>query len=81
MSIDRHSLVNEFPEYRNEIHQLKTSNMHFSKLFHKYDEIDHAIWRIESGAEAASGERLEVLKKLRLTLKDELFVLLKNVAA
>jgi len=80
MPLENHSLVNEFPEYREQIHQMKTSNNHFARLFDEYDQAEHAVHRIESGAEAASDERLETLKKQRLHLKDELFGMLKQAA-
>lgn len=80
MPLENHSLAREFPEMRELIHQLKTTNAHFARLFDSYDEAEHAVHRIESGAEAASDERLEGLKKQRLKLKDELFALLKKAA-
>ena len=80
MPLENHSLINEFPEMREKIHQLKMSDNHFSRLFSAYDTIEHAVHRIESGAEAASDEHLESLKKERLKLKDALFVLLKKAA-
>jgi len=75
MPLENHSLVNEFPEMRERIHIMKSSNMHFSKLFNEYDAIEHSVHRIESGAVAASDVRLQSLKKQRLLLKDSL---LKN---
>ncbi|MEK6746173.1 MAG: YdcH family protein [Pseudomonadota bacterium] len=80
MPLENHSLINEFPEMREHIHQMKTSNNHFARLFAEYDAVEHDVHRIESGAEAASDERLEGLKKQRLHLKDELFGLLKKAA-
>ena len=80
MSIENHSLINEFPEMRDRIHALKVSDNHFARLFGEYDEVDHAVHRIESGAEAAADDRLEQLKKKRLSLKDELYNLLKKAA-
>jgi uncharacterized protein YdcH (DUF465 family) len=80
MPLENHSLVKEFPEMKDKIHQMKTSDNHFSKLFAQYDELEHSVHRIESGAEAASDDRLEELKKKRLSLKDELFGLLKKAA-
>lgn len=80
MPLESHSLVKEFPEMRDKIHTLKNSDNHFSKLFARYDELEHSVHRIESGAEAASDDRLEELKKQRLSLKDELFGLLKKAA-
>ncbi len=80
MPVENHSLVNEFPEMRERIHQLKTTDNHFARLFAEYDDAAHAVHRIESGAEAAADDYLESLKKKRLHLKDELFGLLKKAA-
>ena len=80
MPLENHSLINEFPELRERIHALKASDNHFARLFSDYDAAEHAVHRIESGAESASDERLEQLKKQRLSLKDELFSLLKKAA-
>ncbi|WP_144394129.1 YdcH family protein [Pleionea sediminis] len=77
MKIDRHSLAIELPEYKEQIHQLKMENAHFSKLFDDYHEIDHQVIRIEKGIENTSDEFLEKLKKQRLSLKDQLFDMLK----
>ena len=80
MPLENHSLINEFPEMRERIHQLKTSDNHFARLFGEYDAVEHEVHRIESGAEAASDERLESLKRKRLKLKDDLYTLLKKAA-
>jgi uncharacterized protein YdcH (DUF465 family) len=77
MTLENHSLAAEFPEMREKIHQMKTTDAHFVRLFKAYDAVEHDVHRIESGAEAASDERLEGLKKERLKLKDELFSMLK----
>lgn len=80
MPLVNHSLINEFPEMRERIHQMKLSDGHFARLFAEYDTVEHDVHRIESGAEAASDERLEGLKKQRLRLKDALFGMLKEAA-
>lgn len=80
MPLENHSLINEFPEMRELIHRMKAEDSHFARLFAEYDTAEHSVHRIESGAEAASDERLETLKKQRLSLKDQLFVLLKQAA-
>jgi uncharacterized protein YdcH (DUF465 family) len=80
MPLENHSLVSEFPEMRDRIHQMKTSDNHFARLFAEYDAVEHNVHRIESGAEAASDVRLESLKKQRLHLKDQLFSLLNKAA-
>lgn len=75
-----HPLIEEFPEFRENIHRLKMTDRHFAKLFDEYDLVAHAVHRIEAGAEAASDERLEDLKKRRLRLKDNLFRRLHETA-
>lgn len=75
---EKHDLIHELPEYRETIHNLKTSNNHFSRLFDEYHEIDHEVHRIETGVETTSDEYLEDRKKQRLHLKDELFHIIKN---
>lgn len=74
----KHDLKNEFPEFKEKIHELKTNNHHFRKLFDEYDQVDHDIHRIESGAEATKDEVLNDLRKKRVRLKDEIYLLLKN---
>lgn len=76
---EKHDLIHELPEYRDEIHNLKISNNHFSRLFDKYHEIDHEVHRIETGVETTSDEYLEEKKKERLHLKDELLQIIKSV--
>jgi uncharacterized protein len=80
MPVENHSLLNEFPEMREQIHALKQKDAHFARLFAEYDTIEHSVHRIESGAEASSDDYLEELKKKRLKLKDKLFLLLKKAA-
>lgn len=75
---EKHDLVHELPEYRDRIHELKTHNAHFSRLYDQYHEVEHEVRRIEEGVEVASDEYLEERKKLRLRLKDELFAILRD---
>jgi uncharacterized protein YdcH (DUF465 family) len=75
---EHHDLVHELPEYRDKIHAMKTGNAHFAKLFDEYHEVDHEIRRIEQEIETPSDEYTEELKKKRLSLKDELFEMLKE---
>lgn len=74
---EKHDLVHEFPEHREQIHTLKTSNNHFSRLFDEYHDVNHEVRRIESGVEPTSDEYLEDRKKQRLLLKDELYRMLQ----
>lgn len=78
MSIEKHDLIHELPEYREKIHELKISDAHFAKLFKDYHEVDHAVHRFENGAEHCSDVHLEDYKKKRLHLKDQLVAILKR---
>lgn len=75
---EKHDLIHEFPEYKEKIHILKTTNDHFAKLFEEYHEIEHEVRRIEEGVEVTSDDYLEEQKKKCLYLKDQLFEMLKQ---
>jgi uncharacterized protein YdcH (DUF465 family) len=81
MSLEKHDLIHEMPESKEAIHNLKTSNNHFAKLFDEYHEVEHAVHRIETGAEHTSDEYLENLKKQRLNLKDQLSAMIREYEA
>lgn len=74
---EKHDLVHELPEHRDTIHRLKVSDKHFAKLFAEYHDVDHEVHRIETGVETPSDDYLEERKKLRLSLKDQLFEMIK----
>ena len=65
-----------FPEYRDLISKLKTEDAHFSKLFEKHNELDHKNKNLE--ASFAADSEVETLKKEKLKLKDEIYVILKK---
>jgi len=69
-----------FPEYRDLISQLKTIDHHFMHLFDKHNTLDQKIKNLEARIEKATDVEIEVLKKEKLHLKDEIFNLLKSKA-
>jgi uncharacterized protein YdcH (DUF465 family) len=69
-------LAFEFPELKDKIHTLKTSNRHFEKLFGEYTDVAKQIHRIEERIDLTSGVNEEILRKKRLALKDELYKML-----
>lgn len=79
MTLEKHDLHHEFPEFNDEIHYLKMNDNHFSRLFTEYHEINQEVLRIEQGIENTSDDYIEMKKKHRLRLKDQLFVMLKKV--
>jgi len=79
MTLEKHDLHHEFPEFNAEIHHLKINDNHFARLFNDYHKVNQEVQRIEQGVENTSDEYIEQRKKQRLKLKDELFVMLKKV--
>ena len=78
MTLEKHDLHNEFPEYKEEIHRLKMNDAHFARFFDEYHETDQDVHRVEQSGEYTSDEILEQKKIARLALKDKLLVMLKN---
>ncbi len=70
-----------FPEYRDLITQLKTSDHHFTRLFDKHNALDQKIKNMENHVEPGTHEEIEVLKKEKLHLKDELYTILRKASA
>lgn len=76
MSIDNHTLINEFPQLKDKIHALKTSDHHFARRFEEYNDLDREVRRLEGEGSPKADETMEELKKKRLALKDELYQML-----
>jgi hypothetical protein len=76
--MERHNLLNEFPEHQEKIHELKVSDNHFRKLFDEYHELEHDIHRINIGEDVVTDEAMHELKAKLLFIKDELFSKIKN---
>ena len=76
--MQKHDLLHEFPEMKDKIHELKTTDTHFRKQFDEYHEVDHQIHSYESGATATTDEHLNELRASRVHLKDALYTMLKN---
>ena len=70
-----------FPEYRDLITTLKTTDRHFLNLFDKHNELDQKIKNMEAHIEMATPEEIEVLKKTKLALKDEMYQILRKHSA
>ncbi len=77
MPAQNHNLIKEFPELREKIHQLKTSDAYFKKLFDAYDAVEHEVQKIEQAGVNTSDLHLEELRKKRLKLKDEIYTMLR----
>ncbi|WP_020207012.1 MULTISPECIES: YdcH family protein [Cupriavidus] len=70
-----------FPEFRELISVLKAQDTHFAKLFHRHNEMDQEIKNMEAGLVPADSTAIESLKKEKLKLKDELYVILRKASA
>ena len=69
-----------FPEYRDLITKLKGVDLHFTRLFDEHNELDQRIKNMEARIEMATHAEIEQLKKVKLQLKDQLYVHLKDAA-
>jgi hypothetical protein len=76
LTIEHHDLLHEFPELRDRIHELKTSDQHFRKLFDEYHELTVDIENMEKETTPVSTQTEEEAKMRRLHLKDELYKML-----
>lgn len=76
MTIEHHDLVHEFPQLRDRIHALKSSNNHFRKLFDEYHALTSTIETMETEAKVVATHTEEEAKRRRVHLKDELHKML-----
>lgn len=69
-----------FHEYRDLISELKTTDRYFQNLFEKHNGLDQRITNMESRLEPGTHDEIEVLKKKKLAIKDELYALLQQIS-
>ncbi|MCQ9121110.1 hypothetical protein BKG95_08090 [Rodentibacter pneumotropicus] len=70
-----------FPEFRGLITKLKNNDAYFERLFNKHNELDQDIKNKEENIQLATHTEIEILKKEKLRIKDELYSYLKKKAA
>ena len=70
-----------FPEHRELISSLKGTDMHFTRLFDKHNELDQVIKNKEAHIEPGSQAEIEQLKKEKLLLKDQIYGILRQASA
>lgn len=70
-----------FPEYRDLISRLKSEDARFTRLFDEHNELDQRIKNMEARIEPGTPTEIEILKKEKLNLKDQLYVILKEADA
>ena len=76
MSVEHHDLHHEFSELNDKIHEMKTNNNHFRRLFDEYHELTTQVENMENEVTSVSSMTEEEAKKRRLHLKDELYAML-----
>lgn len=69
-----------FPEYRDLISRLKNEDAHFARLFDEHNELDHKIIRLEQNPATSESPEVDTLKKQKLAIKDQLYVILKKAS-
>ncbi|MBT2185474.1 YdcH family protein [Sphingobium nicotianae] len=73
MTLDtRQTLHSLFADHGDALHALKLDDAHFRALAERHDALSKEIHRIETEIEPASDDRLELLKKERLAVLDEI---------
>jgi len=75
--MEKHDLHNEFPQFEDKIHEMKTNDTHFRKLFDEYEDLNHKIHGVESTG-LFTDDELNEMRSRRLHLKDELYDILKG---
>ena len=70
-----HPIYREFPEHRDTIRRLKSSDTHFRHLFDEYHKLDDEIYRIEEDIDFATDQEIEERKMRRVKLKDAIYSL------
>ncbi len=78
MNLEKHTLLNDFPEHHHTIRHLKMNDNHFARLFEQYHEVESEVHQIEESNSAVSDEYLESLKRQRVVLKDKLYALIQK---
>lgn len=73
-----HELAEEFPEHKDALHRLKTTDRHFARLAEEYHEINRAIHRAETDIQPTDDLHAEEMRKQRLRLKDEIAAMLRK---
>lgn len=76
MAVTHHDLAHEFPEFKERIHELKTSDAHFRNLFEQYHDLTREVENMENEVTPVTTLTEEEAKMKRLHLKDELYQML-----
>lgn len=78
MQVEPHDLDHEFPEYAQLIHELRDHEPRLAQLFDEYERLNAQIVDIEENDKPFEDFEFEKMKKRRLQLKDEIYLILRN---
>ena len=67
-----------FPEFREQIADLRANDRHFSRLFEQHNVLDHEIKNLEDRRTPSLHTEIEKLKKEKLLIKERLYTMLKG---
>lgn len=77
MQVLPHDLDHEFPEFVQLIHTLKERDERLAILFAEYEHVNLEIVDIEENDKPFQDFEFEEMKKRRLKLKDEIYLILR----
>lgn len=72
-----HDLAQDFPELKDDIHAMKMTDAHFRRMAEEYESVCKELHRAQDGAGVIDDSHAEELKKQRMSLKDDLFAMLR----
>ncbi len=78
MSHTPHELAEEFPDFAEKMHALKSSDTHFAKLAEEYHAVNRQVHRAETNVEPMEQLAEDQLRKQRAALKDQIYAILRD---
>ncbi|MCA8880164.1 MAG: DUF465 domain-containing protein [Rhodobacteraceae bacterium] len=81
MSHVPHELSEEFPNEADRLHELRQSDSRAARLMDEYHEVNRALHRAESNVEPVAEAEEQRLRRVRMSLKDEIARLLREANA
>ncbi|MBT8457521.1 MAG: YdcH family protein [Rhodobacteraceae bacterium] len=81
MSHTPHDLALDFPQYAQQIHDLREEDAHFARLLEQYNNINKQVGDAETNIRPMPQSEETALRKERMRLKDVLYHMLVAAAA
>jgi len=78
MYIQPHDVEHEFPEYRQTLKEMRSHDTHLAQLVAEYEQLNSEIVDIEENDKPFQDFEFEEMKKRRLLLKDEIYLILRG---